>query len=210
MPKILRAGQTAAKAAAKVLRNGGTVIFPTETLYGLGGLATDREAVKKIIRMKKRTSGKILPVIVGSLNQAQRYFVFTKTDLKLARHFWPGPLSLVLKTKSKKIRNALNSDYIAVRFSASRFASDVARYAMAPIISTSANISGKPGCFTVAAVLKQFTLSTVKPDLYVDGGRLKKSSPSTVIRTRGSKITISREGKIKIKMLEKFLKLLKP
>jgi len=196
------------KETISILKGGGVIVYPTESLYGLGALATDREAVKKIFKIKQRPLGKMLPVIVGSLNQAQRYFVLSKTDLKLARRFWPGPLSLVLKTKSKKIERALNSKYVdvAVRLSASRFASAVAKRAGAPIVSTSANISGKPGCFTVSAAKKQFTHTTIKPDLYIDGGRLKKSPPSTVIRIRGSKIITFREGKIKIKTLEKFLK----
>lgn len=193
------------KKAVSILKGGGVVVYPTETLYGLGALATDRGAVKKIFKIKQRPSEKLLPVIVGSLNQAQRYFVLSKTDLKLARRFWPGPLSLVLRTKSKKIERALNSKYVAVRFSASRFASAVAKRAGAPIVSTSANVSGKPGCSTVSAAKKQFTYTVIKPDLYIDGGRLKKSSPSTVIRTRGSKITVLREGKIPVKVLKRVL-----
>jgi len=199
MPKM---SKTEIKEAVYILKNGGVVVYPTETLYGLGALATDKKAVKKIFKIKKRDSNKLLPVIVGSLNQAKRYFVFNKTDLRLARRFWPGPLSLILKTKSKRIEHILDSKYIAVRFSANNLAAAIAKSAGAPITSTSANISGDSDCFTISAVKKQFALASVKPDIYINGGRLKKTRASTIVNAKGSKITILREGKISRKLLE--------
>ncbi len=193
------------KEAVSVLKESGVIVYPTETLYGLGALATDREAVKKIFKIKKRPAEKLLPVIVGSVNQTQRYFELSKLELKLARRFWPGPLSLILKTKSAKIERALGSKYVAVRFSSNRLASAIARCAGAPVISTSANISGKSGCFTLSAVKRQLAYFAAKPDLYIDGGRLKKSPPSTVIRMHGKKLGLIREGKIKLASVGKAL-----
>jgi L-threonylcarbamoyladenylate synthase len=205
MPETIKTGRVAGQRASEILKAGGIVVYPTETMYGLGALATNHEAVNKIFQIKQRPPEKLLPVIVCSFNQAQKYFMFSKTDLKLARRFWPGPLSFVLKTKSKKVRAALKSAYVAVRFSSGRLAASIARCAGAPIVSTSANISGKPGCFTLSAVKKQFTHTAIKPDLYIDGGQLKKSLPSTVIRTKDSKMITFREGKIPVKVLRRIL-----
>ncbi len=207
VPETIKTGQTAVREAARVLRESGVIVYPTETLYGLGALATDRKAVTKISRVKRRPGKKVLPIIVGNLSQAKKHFMFSKTDLRLAKHFWPGPLSLILKIKSPEIKRALKSKDAVVRFSSGVVASEIALLSGAPIVSTSANISGHSGCFTVSAVKRQFANSAAKPDLYVDGGRLRRSPPSTIIRTQNSKITAIREGKVKIKTLEEFLKI---
>ena len=187
------------------MKRGGAIVYPTETQYGLGALATDSDAVKKIFLIKQRSAKKILPVIVCDLAQARRYFIFSKLDLHLAKKFWPGPLSLILKTKSKKIKAALKSDEIAVRVSSNPLATSVARYADAPIVSTSANISGKPPRRTLREIKKQFRDSPTQPDFYVSGLRSASSLPSTIIRTHGKKINIVREGKISIQTVKNFL-----
>lgn len=172
MPKTLNKDTDGVEYALKILKQGGTIVFPTETLYGLGAIATDAEAVKKIYKIKKRPQEKLLPVIVGSMEQAKEYFAFSPKELKLAKKFWPGPLSIVIKTKSKKLIKALDNDMLAVRFSADPLAGKLALLSGAPIISTSANISGKPGCFTLAAVKRQFAHHEEQPDLFLEGGGL--------------------------------------
>jgi L-threonylcarbamoyladenylate synthase len=198
MSETVKKDGSGIECALGVLRRGGTVVFPTETLYGLGAMSTDSEAVKKIYLIKKRPQEKLLPVIVGSMGQAKKFFVLSRNDLKLAGIFWPGPLSLVLKTRSKRLIKALGNDLLAVRFSADPFAAKLAELCGAPIISTSANMSGKPGCFTVAAVKRQFARSkgSEQPDLFLDGGTLKKSPPSTIVRVEKNKLSLIREGKI--------------
>jgi L-threonylcarbamoyladenylate synthase len=198
MPEILKADKAGIKYALNVLKRGGTVVFPTETLYGLGAASTDGEAVEKIYRIKKRPPEKLLPVIVGSMEQAKDYFILSRNDLKLANKFWPGPLSLILRTKSKKLMTALKGDSLAVRFSADPIAGKLAQLLGAPLISTSANTSGKSVCFTIAAVKRQFAgnVETEQPDLFLDGGGLKKSLPSTIVRTEKNGPSLIREGKI--------------
>jgi L-threonylcarbamoyladenylate synthase len=112
----------AIKRAAKVLTGGGTVVFPTETLYGLAAMATNKRAVGKVYAIKRRPREKLLPVIVGSFAQAQKYFIFSRVELAVARRFWPGPLTLVLKTRSKKLAAAVGGDRVAVRYSATTVA----------------------------------------------------------------------------------------
>jgi L-threonylcarbamoyladenylate synthase len=196
---------TEIKRAAEVLSGGGTVVFPTETLYGLAAMATNKAAVRKVYAIKRRARKKLLPVIVGSFAQAQRYFIFSRVELALARRFWPGSLTLVLNTRSKKLAAAVGGDRVAVRWSANAIAARLAICVGAPITSTSANISGKPGCFTIASVKRQFGRALGNracPDLFLNGDTLKHSLPSTIVRVRRGRIVVLREGKISTKELK--------
>jgi len=194
--------------ALDILKRGGTIVFPTETLYGLGALSTNKIAVEKVYQIKRRPKEKLLPVIVGSMEQVQEYFSLGRDDIKLAKKFWPGPLSLILRTKSNKLIDALGNDLLAVRLSANPLAVKLSLHSGAPLISTSANISGRPGCFTIAAVKRQ--LASLKrpeqPDLFIDGGALNKSQPSTIVRTNKGKLSLIREGKIQFKEIVEALK----
>lgn len=193
------------KKAVAIMKQSGAIVYPTETQYGLGALAVDADAVKKITQIKQRPSEKIFPVIACDLAQARKYFFFSNLDLQLAKKFWPGPLSLILKTKSKKIKAALQSDEIAVRVSSNRIATSIAQLAGAPIVSTSANISGKPPRRTLAEIKKQFRDSPIQPDAYVSGLLSKATLPSTIIRTKNGKIKVVREGRISIQTIKDFL-----
>lgn len=182
--------------AVDVLKRGGVVVYPTETQYGLGAIATNVDAVKHIFAIKNRPFEKHLPVIVGSLEQARKYFVFSKTDLKLAHQFWPGPLSLVLKTKSKRIAKALGSDRVAVRVSSNSVARELALLVSVPIIATSANISGSIPGRTIREIKQQFASSPSQPDVYLAGRLSKNILPSTIVRTNGASVEIVREGRV--------------
>jgi len=196
------------KHAIDVILRGGTVVFPTETQYALGALATDKEAIGKIYAIKRRPGEKLLPVIVGSMAQAQKYFFLTRNEQVLAKKFWPGPLSMVLRTRSKKIAEAIGSDRLAVRYSADRIAAALALRAGAPVVSTSANTSGKLPCYTVAAVKRQLSTAPAPrcdPDTFLDGGPLKKSLPSTIIEIKNGHFVILREGKIPTQAIGKYV-----
>lgn len=185
--------------AVAVLLSGGSVVFPTETLYGLAAMATNKKAVGKIYTIKGRNKEKFLPVIVGGMAQAEKYFIFDRTERTLAEKFWPGPLSLILRTRSKKIATAMGGGRIAVRWSANRIAAALANGCDVPITATSANLSGKPGCFTVAAVKRQFAgAHLASPVFFMNGGALKKSLPSTIVRIERGHIVVLREGKIDV------------
>ncbi len=205
MSETVRDNRTGIKAAATILKRGGTVVFPTETLYALGAAATNGGAVRKIYRIKRRQKDRLLPVIVGSIGQARHYFVLKGDNAKLARAFWPGALSLILRTKSKRLSTSLGNDYVAVRLSANQTAKELAGACRAPIVSTSANLSGKPGCFTVAAVIRQLAKSDHLPDLYIDGGTLRKSPPSTIICAGAKGVSLIREGKVPLQRITRLL-----
>jgi L-threonylcarbamoyladenylate synthase len=197
------------KQAAKILIGGGTVVFPTETLYGLAAIATNKTAVRKVYAIKRRPPEKLLPVVVGSFAQARKYFIFSRQELVLARRFWPGPFSLVLKTRSKKLAVAMGGDRVAVRYSANGIATRLTLLAGTPVTATSANISGKPGCFTILAVKRQLGSASgsrvlhVHPDMFLNGGTLKRSYPSTIVRVQRGRVAVLRKGKISAQALER-------
>ena len=96
--------------ASDTIRDGGVVIFPTDTVYGIGCDPYDEKAVEKIYKIKSRDSSKPLPVLVHSMEVASKIAEFDKHSEKLARNFWPGPLTLILKLTDKRLVKSLNID----------------------------------------------------------------------------------------------------
>ncbi len=192
------------KEAVAVLRNRGVVVFPTETSYGLAADATDRRAVERLIKIKGRGS-KTLPVIASSLVMVKQYAQIEGLALRLARKFWPGPLTLVLKKeKNKKIKkekltpHCVKNGQVAIRVSSSQVARELSRRLGKPIVATSANRSRQPDCYSVRAVRRQYTGSKLQPDFMLDVGALPKRKPSTLIRVTDNNIEVLRKGSIKI------------
>ncbi|SFM07886.1 L-threonylcarbamoyladenylate synthase [Desulfomicrobium norvegicum] len=127
------------------LARGGLVIYPTETFYALGCLATMHQAVEKIISAKGRPADKPLPLIVSDWEMAERFLRLTKAEEELARKFWPGPLSIVAEVDPRV--SPLAKDHTgrsAVRMSPHVIAARLCHEAGAPLVSSSANRSGLP------------------------------------------------------------------
>ncbi|MBT3689797.1 threonylcarbamoyl-AMP synthase [bacterium] len=177
------------KQAISILKKGGVIVYPTETAYALGADFLNKKATNKIYKIKGRGSSKELPIIVSSLSMAKEYVKFNKLALKLARKYWPGPLTLVLETKQGKT--------LALRKTSNKFTLSLVKKLKVPIISTSANISGKTNCFKVDDIIKQFKNNRIKPDLIIDAGSLKKSKVSTIVSV-DNKLKILRRGAIKL------------
>jgi len=168
------------------------IIYPTETCYGIGCSALDKEEVKKIFELKKRPNEKPFIVLVDSINMLKKIARVNKTALELAKKYWPGPLSIVLPKKNI-IQNEVSKDYIACRISSNRFANEIIKEIKAPLISTSANLSGKPSPYSI----KEIDESLIKgADLIIDKGELEKNPPSTVVKIDGEKIIMLRKGSI--------------
>lgn len=127
------------------LARGGLVIYPTETFYALGCLATVHSAVEKIFSAKGRPSDKPLPLIVSDWEMAERFLRLTKAEEELARKFWPGPLSIVAEVDPRVSSFAKDhAGRAAVRMSPHVVAARLCREAGAPLVSSSANLSGRP------------------------------------------------------------------
>jgi L-threonylcarbamoyladenylate synthase len=179
--------------AVKALKNGGVIVYPTETAYGLGADFLNSKAVKKIYKIKGRNFNKPLSAIVSSLAMAGKLIRFDKISLKLAKKHWPGPLTLVLQSKEK------SGKYIGLRVSSNKLAMAIVKRMNRPLVATSANISGKKECYSVDEVIKQFKNKKYQPDLIIDAGRLTKNKVSTVVKINRKEIEVLRKGKIMIK-----------
>jgi len=127
------------------LLRGGLVIYPTETFYALGCLATMHGAVEGVVRAKGRPGDKPLPLIVSDWDMVRRFVRLRGTELVLARQFWPGPLSIVADVDASISPLACDrACRSAVRMSPHPVASALCRLAGAPLVSSSANLSGQP------------------------------------------------------------------
>ncbi|HUQ30275.1 MAG TPA: L-threonylcarbamoyladenylate synthase [Candidatus Paceibacterota bacterium] len=192
-----------AKEAADVLRSGGVVLYPTDTLYGLGADALSNEAVDRVYAVKGRDPKKPMHAIVKSVETAQSYGEITEEARRLAARFWPGPLTLVLKKKSVvRTGIARDMDTIGLRVPQNQFCRALCEAFGGLITTTSANISGAPPVFRPADILAQLGNHADRIDLVIDAGVLPESKPSTLIDLSTDTLTLLREGKISIEEIE--------
>ena len=173
------------KKAAAIIRCGGVIVYPTDTAYALGGFFDSQKTIKKIMKIKGRKDEKFT-LIASSLNQVQKYFKLNALEKKLAKKYWPGPLSLAVTPK------------FAVRVPNNKVALALARCAGRPLIATSANLSGNKTPYSVTEVIKEFEGREFQPDLIIGKGKLKKIKTSTIVKAKNEKIELIRPGAIKI------------
>ena len=188
--------QSCLKAACEALSNGGLVIYPTETLYGIAVDATNFVAVNQLFLFKDRPAGKAISVLVNDLPAAERLVILNNTARNLYKTFLPGPLSVVSISK-KAVDTRLESEYgtLAIRISSHPFASALAAAYGKPITATSANASGKARPYQIETALgglskRQKQLISV----IIDAGRLPPNEPSTVIDTTNDAQELVRAG----------------
>jgi L-threonylcarbamoyladenylate synthase len=178
---ILAANGAAVANAARCLREGGLVAFPTETVYGLGADATNAAAIARLYEAKGRPAFNPLIAHVGDLAAAQRIARFNAQAAQLAEAFWPGPLTLVLaKAPGCAVADLATAglDTIAVRVPAHRIAREILRAFGGPVVAPSANLSGHVSPTT--AVHVQSDLAG-RIDLIIDGGAVEVGVESTIV-----------------------------
>jgi L-threonylcarbamoyladenylate synthase len=198
-----RLKQPVAEAVA-IFKSGGVVAFPTDTVYSLGCDYRNREAVFRIYEVKGRPSRKALPILLGGIGQIDGVALdFPDVAWKLAAKFWPGALTLVLK-KRPSVPDFITagSDTVAVRVPAHPVALALVKGLGAPIVGTSANLSGQPSALNAEEV--RASLGN-RVDMVVDGGRVPGGKESTIIDVSGEKPVILREGAISRAELERFI-----
>jgi L-threonylcarbamoyladenylate synthase len=187
--------------AAEILWLGGTVVYPTETLYGLAANIYDDTAVQKVFAIKQRSLEKRISVAFASLKQVERLAIFSKEAKALAKKFLPGPLTLILPLREEYYNISLVADTsIGVRIPDNKVALSLLHETKFPITATSANLSGGEDPVEV----KDVEPIADKVDLILDAGRCKIGLPSTVVDATAG-IKILREGAIQ---KEKILQIL--
>lgn len=187
----------------KALATGAVVAYPTETSYGLGCDATNREAVQKIFTIKGREIGKPLLVIVSELAQIKPYIVWDERLEIINKKYWPGPLTVVVeaKTPSTLADGVLSTaGLVAFRVTSHPIAHSLVAALGKPLVSTSANLAGDPPLYSAAEIVATFGAKKDQPDILIDAGKLPKNLPSTIITLVPDGIEIVRQGTLTVEL----------
>lgn len=191
---------------ANIIRNGGIVIFPTETVYGIGTNGFNEESIRKIYEIKKRNFSKPISLLVSNMEMVKMVAEdISDLEYALMEKFWPGPFTIILK-KKKIVPDILtaNSDTVGVRMPNGIVAKKLIEYAGVPVATPSANISGKPSGTSINDIIEDFK---GKVDYIIDTGLSELGIPSTIVKVVGNVPNILREGTISKEQVEKVKKL---
>lgn len=199
--KIVKMSADAISHAVEILKKGGLVVYPTETLYGIGADATNISAVKKLIEYKNRPFGKPFSIAVTDENMAKKYVRLNKTAKELYKKFLPGPLTVISQGLHKVAQGVESEDgTLGIRIPDYKLAWEIVNKLGLPVTSTSANASYKKRPYKISDILdniseKQRSLI----DLIIDAGKLPKNEPSTVVDTTLDEPVTLRQGEIELK-----------
>lgn len=195
------------KQIVKILKNGGLVVMPSDTVYILAVDATNEKAVNKLLKFKNRWIGKAVSVAVSDFDMAKQYTVIDNNEQNIYSSLLPGPFTLISKGKHKVARGIEAEDgSLGVRIPDNKLIQKVIEKLGKPISATSANLSGRRPHYSTESFLK--TLSKTKKemiDLIVDGGKLVRNKPSTIIDIRKSEMKILRRGELIAKNAKSFI-----
>lgn len=196
--------QTDVIAAAEIIRGGGLVAFPTETVYGLGGDATSPDASRKIYEAKGRPSDNPLIVHIADFSQLRQIVAQVPPEAELlAKHFWPGPLTMILqKTQVIPYETTGGLDTVAIRMPSHPVALAFLRESGCMIAAPSANTSGRPSPTSASHVWEDLQ---GRIDAIIDGGDVEIGIESTIIDLTGETPTVLRPGYITMEMLRAVL-----
>lgn len=186
---------TKLKEPARIIQQNGIVIFPTETVYGIGVNGLNKNAVKNLYNIKQRPLDKPISLLVSDIDMVNHIAKdITDLEFKLMKAFFPGPLTIILKKKEivPDIVTA-NHDTVGVRMPSGEIARKLLEYAQVPIATPSANISGKPSGTDLNDIMKDFA---GKVDCFIDGGKSKLGIASTIIKVIDGVPHILRHGSI--------------
>jgi L-threonylcarbamoyladenylate synthase len=176
----------------EILREGGVIAFPTDTIYGLGADAFNSTAVKRVYAIKKRPAHRQLPLLIADADRLTGLAdPIPGIAWFLAERFWPGGLTLVLMKRDSVGKSLASGPTIAVRVPNHPVCLTLTEGLGSPLVGTSANISGQPPALTAEEVQQQLG---GKVDLIIDGGRCPGGKQSTVVDVTADRPVILREG----------------
>jgi len=168
--------------AILAIKNGKVVVSPTDTVYGLITDATNKIAVERLFKIKKRDSKKPIPIFIKDIKMAKKFALIDKNREKFLKMIWPGKVTVVLKRKKEEIYG-VDKKTIALRIPKYKFINILLEKLNKPLTGTSANISGKPSSTKIKEVLKHFENKNFsdQPDLIFEAGDLPKNRPSVIV-----------------------------
>lgn len=190
--------------AAELIKQGKIVVFPTETVYGIGTNGLDDKAVKKLYNVKQRPLNKPISLLVSNMEMVNEIAKdITEIEYKIMEKFFPGPLTIILKKKNNvpDIVTA-GQDTVGVRMPSGEIANKLVELAGVPIATPSANISGDPSGTNLQEIKKYFE---GKADFFIDGGISELGLASTIVKVVDGKPLILRQGSITLEQINEIL-----
>ncbi|HEY5561829.1 MAG TPA: L-threonylcarbamoyladenylate synthase [Clostridiaceae bacterium] len=189
--------------AASIIKRGGIVAFPTETVYGLGANALDEKAVFKIFEAKGRPQDNPLIIHIASYNIEEYAYEIPEYAYTLMKKFWPGPFTMIFKKKNI-IPNMTSGglETIGIRMPSNLIARELIKYSGVPIAAPSANISGRPSPTNVNICIEDLK---GKVDMIIGGGSSEVGIESTILDCSVNPPCILRPGGITLEMLKEYL-----
>ncbi len=196
--KVIKKSQKNLNKIIEFLNNGGVVVCPTDTVYGFLADATNKKAVEKIFKIKKRPRSKPLAVFVSNIKQAKELAEISVEQEKILTlrlrsgqaKYWPGKYTFILKQKPCEIGShtklyGIDKKTIALRIPKYKFLNDLLKKVNRPLAQTSVNISGQPVLTKISDIIKEFEKQKNQPDLIIDAGNLSKIKPSKIVDLTG-------------------------
>ena len=178
---------------SQIIKKGGVVVFPTDTVYGIGCNPYNVNSVNKIYEIKSRDKIKSLPVLAYSLDIVKEITIIDKFTEKIIKKYWPGPLTLILTLTDQKLKESLKlQNKIAIRIPDSKCTLKLLEKCKL-LVGTSANISGNSSYTNPDECIKNIK----NYDVFLNGGTITSKGESTIIEIEDEKIKIIREGALK-------------
>lgn len=181
--------------AADALQEGKIVLHPTETCYGLAVDPTNEEGLNSLYEMKKMEADKPLSIMVDSVGMAYKFGLFSDYAKAIVEQFWPGPVSIMVMKRKGGLPEFFNPDqkFVSIRYSSDPFSSGMVKAFGKPVVTTSANLSGKDPAYSVLDVKKQFGVRKYGDLGFVaDGGKIDVNPPSTIVKIVGDRTVFVR------------------
>jgi L-threonylcarbamoyladenylate synthase len=192
--RILAFERSNLSEAARAVKNGGLIVYPTDTVYGLGANPTDARAVDRLFSVKKRDA-KPIPLLCDSIESARRVAVLNDRSVEIAKRYWPGALTIVAPLgRELPFPIHQGTRTVGVRVPASRLCVELIALCGGLLTGTSANLSGRPSCRSAQEAYRDLGGEV---DLVLDGGRLE-GSESTVVRVTARGVEVFRQGPVRV------------
>lgn len=196
-----------AKAAEAILA-GGVVAHATETCYGLACDMTNQKAVTKLFNVKQRLHEKSVSALFSSVEESEKFVLWTEQARELAKKYLPGALTIILHVRPDTLlplfpaveNPAIDDLTLGVRISSHPIATALSQLCKRPISTTSANIAAQKSPYSIADIVAQFEGELLQPDILLDSGVLPFCPPSTIVDCTGEGMRIVRQGDIDVRI----------
>lgn len=186
----------------EVIENGGIVVFPTETVYGIGTNAFCEQSVRKIYEIKNRPDEKALTIMLSSIDEIENFAVINNDiERKIIQNFMPGPITIILERKKGILDHvATGKNTIGIRIPNNNIILSILEKLKLPLVAPSANISGQPSGVVLEDIIEEFVN---KVDICIDGGKCDVSESSTIVQVVDNQVKIIRQGTITKEQIER-------